>query len=178
MWFLDLFFQNFFMGTLGTKFKKVKRSICRYYPKIKGKKLIMVKNLVLKTIFWCPVFSKFHIFFMKKCEKNDFFLGSCVPKHLKSEDKSFPTYLKGLGSKFGWKKIFEIFPFWQSHLHIVVKFRGKVRLRVTGQLLAYVQGATISNGFKIGPFVGSLWFFKVLPNLLPYCPLKVSTMLL
>ena len=72
----------------------------------------------------------------------------------------------------GKKKILKFFPFWQSHLHIVVKFRGKLRLRFTGQLLAYVQGATISSGFEIGSFVGSLWFFKVLPNLLPYCPLK------
>ena len=99
--FFRALFSKIFHGLLGIKFKNVKRSICRYYPKIKGKKLIMVKNLVLRTTFWCPVFSKFDIFFMKKCEKNDFFLGSCVPKHLKLEDKSFPTYLKGLGSKLG-----------------------------------------------------------------------------
>ena len=73
MWFLDLFFQIFFMGTLGTKFKKVKRSICRYYPKIKGKKLIMVKNLVLKTIFCGPVFSKFSHFFNEKNMKKMIF---------------------------------------------------------------------------------------------------------
>ena len=104
--------------------------------------------------------------------KKWFFLRKLCSETLEIRGQILPNIFEGFGIKIGVKKNFEIFPFWQSHLHIVVKFRGKLRLRVTGQLLAYVQGATISNGFKIGPFVGSLWFFKVLPNLLPYCPLN------
>ena len=119
-----------------------------------------------------PRFWQISHFFYEKMWKKWFFPRKLCSETLEIRGQILPNIFEGFGIKIWVKKNFEIFPFWQSHLHIVVKFRGKLRLRVSGQLLAYVQGATISNGFKIGPFVGSLWFFKVLPNLLPYCPLN------